>query len=95
MRKKLGPAALDLVSTDDVEQAVNDNEVVVVYFGEQSGSEYHVYEQVGKRFDDIIFGIAKEGEKFGIDKNEMSAIKMFKKFDEREVLFDRSLNSEE
>ena len=50
---------------------------------------------MGKRFDDIIFGIAKEGEKFGIDSSVMPVIKMFKKFDEREVIYDRSMTEED
>jgi len=74
---------------------VADNEVVVVYFGEREGKSFKLFEQVGKKFDDIIFGIAKEGDKFGIDQKAMPVIKMFKKFDEREVVYDKSMEEEE
>ena len=65
-----------------------------MYFGEPEGNEFKVFESVGKRFDDIIFGIAKEGEKFAVDKSVMPVIKMFKKFDEKEVIYDRSMEEE-
>lgn len=81
MKKKTGPATTPLKTVEEVEKFKGDNEVVVIYFGEDK-TQLEAFEKVARASEEIQFGVSNEKEV--LDKYQVKAgsVTLFKKFDE-------------
>lgn len=89
-RKTNGPATELLTSMDIIEKFINDNDVSIIYFGDDK-FDIEEYIKVARKYDDYQFAIVKESElikKYSKQRN----IILYKKFDEGKREIDRSIN---
>jgi protein disulfide-isomerase A1 len=80
MKKKVGPASVELKSVSDVENFQKTADAVVVLFGSQGLSNYADWT---KTFDDIAFGHCSAQECLDNYKVEDGTLVVFKNFDEK------------
>ena len=80
MRKKTGPPCKELKTSDDVEKFQKDNEVCVIYFGNNK-NEKEEFTKVARKVEDFPFGLVEDEtvvKKYG----KMGSVILYKKFDE-------------
>ena len=81
-RKTNGPATLNLDTKEDIEKFRNENDVVLIYYGDNK-LEIEEYIKVARKNDDFQFGVVKSNDL--IKKySKKSTIVLYKKYDEKE-----------
>jgi len=82
LRKKTGPASVDLKSVEQAETLIGNSELVAVFFGPTGTEEYENFLKVAHQYDDVAF--AHSGEQSVAEKFEapVNSVVLFKKFDE-------------
>ena len=81
-RKTNGPATLNLDTKEDIEKFRNENDVVLIYYGDNK-LEIEEYIKVARKNDDFQFGVVKSNDL--IKKySQKSTIVLYKKYDEKE-----------
>ena len=81
-RKTNGPATLNLDTKEDIEKFRNENDVVLIYYGDNK-LEIEEYIKVARKNDDFQFGVVKSNDL--IKKySKKSTIILYKKYDEKE-----------
>lgn len=96
--KKIGPPARPLTSLQEVESFVSDHEVGVVGFFSEEGSEEHKayilacrdYDDYGVHYPVAVTTDKEAGEHFGVKDK----VVLFKKFDEKKVVFEGPLDTQ-
>ena len=81
MKKKTGPATTPLKTVEEVEKFKGDNEVVVIYFGEDK-TQLEAFEKVARASEEIQFGVSNEKEVLEKYQVKAGSVTLFKKFDE-------------
>lgn len=81
MKKKTGPATTPLKTVEEVEKFKGDNEVVVIYFGEDK-TQLEAFEKVARASEEIQFGVSNEKEVLEKYQAKAGTVTLFKKFDE-------------
>ena len=92
MRKKTGPATKLIQSTEDIDKLKKDNDVVLIYFGNNK-NELDEYTKVARKNEDFPFANVENEEiakKLGI---KMGTIVMFRNFEEPQKELSGSLTS--
>jgi protein disulfide-isomerase A1 len=81
-RKTKGPSTLNLDTKEDIEKFRNENDVVLIYYGDNK-LEIEEYIKVARKNDDFQFGVVKSNDL--IKKySQKSTIVLYKKYDEKE-----------
>jgi protein disulfide-isomerase A1 len=92
--RKIGPPAVTLEDNETADKFKESAEVVVVgYFKDAASNESLTFSDVADQYDDFKFGVVHKEEvaqKLGFDKD---GVKLFKKFDEGEVNYEKDLKS--
>ena len=92
MRKKTGPATKLIQSTEDIDKLKKDNDVVLIYFGNNK-NELDEYTKVARKNEDFPFANVENEEiakKLGI---KMGTVVMFRNFEEPQKELSGSLTS--
>ena len=92
MRKKTGPATKLIQSTEDIDKLKKDNDVVLIYFGNNK-NELDEYIKVARKNEDFPFANVENEEiakKLGI---KMGTVVMFRNFEEPQKELSGSLTS--
>lgn len=93
--RKIGPPAVLLEDHDTAEQfKVSADVVIVGHFKDSTSNESLTYQEIADQYDDFEFAIVHHEEvatKIGFIKGD--GVKLFKKFDEGEVEYDKDLKS--
>ena len=92
MRKKTGPATKLIQSTEDIDKLKKDNDVVLIYFGNNK-NELDEYTKVARKNEDFPFANVEKEEiakKLGI---KMGTVVMFRNFEEPQKELSGSLTS--
>jgi protein disulfide-isomerase A1 len=82
LRKKTGPASVELKSVDAAEQTIGNNEVVAILFSDAGSEAYNNFLSVAQSFDDLPFAHTHDQavrEKYDAKGDTLI---IFKKFDE-------------
>jgi len=82
LKKKTGPASVEVKTGEEADTLIGNSEVVVIFFGPSGTPEYENFIKVANQFEDVAFAHATEqtvAEKFGAQTNNVI---LFKKFDE-------------
>jgi len=96
LKKKTGPAAVDLKDKDATAAFIEKEEVVVVgFFKDQESDAAKEFLKVAGAMDDLPFAITSESESFADNKMEADGIVLFKKFDEGRNDFDGEMTEAE
>ena len=97
LKKKSGPAAVTLTTSDELKKLKTDSEVVVVgVFKDLSGASAAAFQNVAKLVDSVSFAISSESavfEELGVKASE--GLVLFKKFDEGRNDFEGKFEEEE
>lgn len=92
--RKIGPPAQTLDSEESVEKLKESADVVVIaYYKDAASNESLTFSEIADQYDDYKFGIVQEdtvATKIGFTGE---GVKLFKKFDEGEVNYDKDLKS--
>ena len=81
IKKKTGPAVIDLTTYEEIASKANITQVLVVLFGPKSGENFEIFEKIAKSFDDVTFAVSEAGkEQYSVKEGD---VVMFKHFDER------------
>lgn len=94
LHKKTGPSSKKFTEQSALEKFVNDNEVVVIFFGDESSQEFHAYEAFTKTSDDYLFGHTSSVELKEHYKAQVNSVVLFKQFDEKRNDFTQSIEAE-
>ena len=92
MRKKTGPATKLIQSTEDIDKLKKDNDVILIYFGNNK-NELDEYTKVARKNEDFPFANVENEEiakKLGI---KMGTVVMFRNFEEPQKELSGSLTS--
>ena len=81
-RKTNGPCVEELNSEEEIEKFKNNNDVVLIYYGNDINDE-NEYIKVARKNDDYKFGLVKN-EKIMNKLNKKKGITLYKNFDEKE-----------
>jgi len=82
LKKKTGPAAVEVKTGEEADTLIGNSEVVVIFFGPTGTEAYENFIKVAHQFEDVAFAFSGEqtvAEKFGAETN---GVILFKKFDE-------------
>jgi protein disulfide-isomerase A1 len=83
LKKKTGPAAVELADVETVKAMVEKDEVVVIgFFKDQASDGAKAFLEAAAGMDDVPFGITSNDAVFADNKVEGEAVVLFKKFDE-------------
>ncbi|XP_063976690.1 protein disulfide-isomerase [Diachasmimorpha longicaudata] len=94
--KKIGPAAKDLASADEIKQFIDDNNVGIVgFFKDQESEKAKIFMDVANAVDAHIFASVSDEALFGEYNAEDGTIILFKKFDEPRAVFEGELTADE
>jgi len=91
INKKTGSAFKELTEAESLEKFINDNEVVVVFFGNKDSDAYKTVEKVAQGLDDIPFGFVASEELRNSKSAKEDSVVLFKNFDEKRNDFEESL----
>lgn len=81
MRKKTGPATVELKTEEDINKFKKDNEVCLVFFGDDQEA-LAKYTTVAKGNDDFRFGTCNDESLFSKFEVQKNTLVLFKQFDE-------------
>jgi protein disulfide-isomerase A1 len=82
LKKKTGPASVELKTVEEADTLIGNSDVLVVFFGPTGTEEYENFLKVARSYEDVAFAHSGEqtlGEKYGAGPN---GVVLFKKFDE-------------
>ena len=92
MKKKTGPATKVLKTKEEVEAFNKENDVALVYFGDDSAHS-EIYNKVARSLDDVVFGVASKDLATHFNATE-GKVSLFKKFDELQNHLHEDLSEE-
>jgi len=96
LKKKTGPPAKDLLSSEDVKSFQEAKDVVVVgFFADDTTDEAKAFLEAADGIDDVEFGIVKDAALAKEHKVEGHGIVLFKKFDEGRSDFEGEYKAED
>ena len=99
LEKKIGPPAKELSSVKDVKNFVADNEVAVVgFFSETDGESFKKYNLACLDYDDygVHYPVAVTTDKEASEHYDIKdKIVLFKKFDEKKVIYEGELDTQQ
>jgi len=87
LKKKTGPASVELKTAEEADTLIGNSEVVVIFFGPTGTEAYDNFIKVANSYEDVAFAHSGEqtvGEKYGAGPN---GVVLFKKFDEGKVVY--------
>ena len=95
LKKKTGPASVQVSSVDQAEKLASDNEVAVLFFGAPGSDAHTAYLSAANSFEDVSFGHTDE--QAVRDKYEVQgeAVVLLKKFDEGRNTLTEGLSASE
>nr|AQQ10870.1 disulfide isomerase [Conus miles] len=83
LKKRTGPPAQDLKTSEEAKTFIDSNEVIVMgFFKDQEGEGAAAFKKTAAGIDDIAFGITSEESVFKEHKMKKDGVVVFKKFDE-------------
>ena len=97
LEKKIGPPAEYLETLKDVKDFINQNEVAVVGFFEEKGEEYEKYNLACQDYDDygVHYPVGLTTDVKALEHFEVKdKIVLFKKFDEKKVVFKEDIETQ-
>jgi len=95
LKKKTGPVSLPVNSVEDAQKLINDNQVVVFYFGEEGSELQKAFLAAAANFDDVAFAHSTEEAVRQKYEAENNAVIIFKKFDEGKNVYAGSADATE
>lgn len=96
LKKKTGPAAKDLTSTDEAKTFQDSADVVVIgFFKDQSSDDAKAFLEIAGGMDDTIFGISSDEGVRKEYKVEKDGVILLKKFDEGRNDYDGKIEEKE
>ena len=93
--KKTGPSTTEFTDNESLAKFINDNEVVVVFFGDKESTQYKSFETFTKSADDYLFGHTFNTEIREANNAQANTIVLFKQFDEKRNDYGGSFDVEE
>nr|AXL95691.1 protein disulfide isomerase [Conus ermineus] len=83
LKKKSGPPAKDVKTSEEAKTFIDSDEVVVMgFFKDQEGKAAAAFKKIAAELDDVVFGITSEDSVFKEHKMKKDGVVLFKKFDE-------------
>lgn len=94
IERKIGPPAITLEDNEAAKTFKDSADVVIVgYYKDSSANESTIYTDIADQIDDYKFGIVHDDSVAKDIGFTQEGIKLFKKFDEGEVVYDQDLTS--
>lgn len=95
LSKKTGPSTQEFTDKDSLAKFINDNEVVVVFFGDKESNQFKNFEAFTKSADDYLCGHTFDSDIRDLNKAKANSIVLFKQFDEKRNDYGGSFELEE
>jgi len=96
MRKKALPPVRDIEHDTEADSFKNEFDVVVMgFFPDKNSEEYKAFETAAANVDDVPFAYIKDNGIRKLQRAEPSSILLFKKFDEKRVVYDGKMEYQE
>jgi len=86
--KRTLPSTKTASSDEDLKSIIENNEVVVVFWGDEHNSHFTEFDITSKSFEDMVFAVAHPEWKASHNAHENDVVTLYKKFDERQASFE-------
>jgi protein disulfide-isomerase A1 len=94
IRKRISPASTLLNTKEQIEKEMDENNVIVVFFGEESSDEFKIYSKVALSYEEVKFTHVTDVKILSEYKCEKNHVLILKNFDEKENRLTEKYNEE-
>lgn len=82
IRKRMSPASILINTKEEIEKEIENNNVIVVYCGEESSDKFKIYSKAALSYEEIKFAHVTDEKLFSEYKCEKNDVLILKSFDE-------------